>query len=85
MLGLSPLKERHDVTKLNLTISLLSFWCIDIDLCIQPRSLSLYMTWMHWELHSGYKSLVPCNMISCSQLVHGFKQSSRDYSALVPN
>ena len=29
-----PLKARHDVTKLDLIISLLSFWCIDIDLSI---------------------------------------------------
>ena len=29
-----PLKARHVVTKLNLTVPLLSFWCIDIDLSI---------------------------------------------------
>ena len=28
------LKSRHDVTKLDLTILLLSIWCIDIDLSI---------------------------------------------------
>ena len=41
------LKERHDITKLDLTMLLLSFWCIDIDLSIQPMSLTLYITWVH--------------------------------------
>ena len=45
--GIDPLKERHDVTKLDLAISLLSIWCIDIDLSIQPMSLTSYMTWVH--------------------------------------
>ena len=29
-----PLKARHDVTKLDLIVPLLSFWCINIDLSI---------------------------------------------------
>ena len=45
--GIDPLKERHDVTKLDLTIPLQCLWCIEIDLSIQPRSLTLYMTWVH--------------------------------------
>ena len=32
--GIESLKARHDVTKLDLTIHLLSLWCIDIDLSI---------------------------------------------------
>ena len=32
--GIVPLKTRHDVTKLNLIVPLLSLWCIDIDLNI---------------------------------------------------
>ena len=44
---IEPLKVRHDVTKLDLTIHLLSFWCIEIDLSIQPMSLTLYITWVH--------------------------------------
>ena len=43
--GIEPLKTRHDVTKLDLIIPLLSFWCIDIDLSVQPMSFTLYMTW----------------------------------------
>ena len=31
MVRIKPLKARHDVTKLDLTIPLLSLWCIDID------------------------------------------------------
>ena len=42
--GIEPLKARHDVTKSDLTIPLLSIWCIDIDLSIQSISLTLYMT-----------------------------------------
>ena len=42
-----PLKARHDITKLDLTIPLLSFWCIDIELSIQSISLALHMTWVH--------------------------------------
>ena len=45
--GIKPPKARRDVTKLDLTIPLLSFWYINIDLCIQPISLTLYMTWVH--------------------------------------
>ena len=45
--GISPLKARHDVTKLELIVPFLSFWCIDIDLSIQPMSLTLYMTSVH--------------------------------------
>ena len=44
---IEPLKERHDVPKLGLTVPLLSFWCIDIDLSIQLISFTLYMTWVH--------------------------------------
>ena len=82
---IKPLKVRHDVTKLDLTVSLLSLWCIDIDLSIQSMSLTLYMTQVHQQLHIRYKSWVPCKQISCLQLVHGFGQSSRDYSAIPPN
>ena len=42
--GIESLKVRHDVTKLDLTIPLLSFWCVDIDMSIQPMSLTLYKT-----------------------------------------
>ena len=45
--GIEPLKARLDVTKLDLTIPLLSLLCIDIDLSIQLISLTLYMIWMH--------------------------------------
>ena len=45
--GIMPLKERRDVTKLDLTIPLLSLWFIDIDLSIQLMSFILYMTWVH--------------------------------------
>ena len=45
--GIEPQKARHDVTKLDLTIPLLSLWCIDIDLSIQLMSLTLYMTLVH--------------------------------------
>ena len=44
---IEPLKVRHNVTKLELTIPLLSIWCIDIDLSIQPIIFTLYMTWVH--------------------------------------
>ena len=37
--GIVPLKTRHDVTKLDLTVPLLSLWCIDIDLSIQTTLL----------------------------------------------
>ena len=36
-------------------------------------------------LHRGYKTLVPCKMISCSQSVHGFGQFNKDCSALPHN
>ena len=77
-----PLKAKHDVTKLNLTIPLLSLWCINIDLSIQPMSLIVCMTQVHQ--HRIYNSQVPCKQISCPQLVHGFGQSSRDCSAPPP-
>ena len=47
VVGIKSLQATHDVTKLDLTILLLSFWCIDIDLGIQPMSLTLYMTWVY--------------------------------------
>ena len=81
VVGIEPLKEIHDVTKLDLTILLLSFWCIDIYFSIQSMSLTLYITCVHQELHKGYKSWVPCKQISFPQLVHGFRQSSRNYSS----
>ena len=56
---IKSVKVRHDVTNSNLIVSLLSFLCIDIDLNIQLISSTFYMTWMHWELHRGYKSWVP--------------------------
>ena len=43
IVGIEPLKARYDVIKLDLTIPLLSFWCTDINLSIQPMSLTLYM------------------------------------------
>ena len=67
--GLKPLKVRHNVIKLDLIIPLLSLWCIDIDLSIQLMSLTLYMTWVHQELHRRCKSWVPYKQIS---LVHRF-------------
>lgn len=30
-IGIEPLKAIHDATKLDLTVHLLSIWCIDID------------------------------------------------------
>ena len=42
--GIKPLKVKHNVTKLNLIVHLLSFWYIDIDLSIQLMSLTLYIT-----------------------------------------
>ena len=45
--GIKPLKAKHDLTKLNLTILLLSFWCVDINLSIQLMSLTSYMTCVH--------------------------------------
>ena len=36
--GIEPLKVGHDVTKLELTIPLVSFWCINIDLSILSMS-----------------------------------------------
>ena len=45
-IGIEPQKEGHDVTKLGLTILLLSPWYIDIDLSIQSICLTLYMTWV---------------------------------------
>ena len=47
LVRMEPLKTRHDVTNVDLTIIFLSFWCINIDLIIQPMSLTLYMTWVH--------------------------------------
>ena len=44
---IEPQKARHDVTKLDLAIILLSSWYIDIDLSVQPISFTLYMTWVH--------------------------------------
>ena len=44
---IEPQKARHDVTKLELTIPLLSLWYIDIDSNIQLMSFTLYMTWVH--------------------------------------
>ena len=44
---IEPLKVRHNITKLELTIPLLPIWCIDIDLSIQPMFLTLCMTWVH--------------------------------------
>ena len=78
---IEPLKARHDVTKLDLTLSLLSLWCINIDLSIQPIFLTLYMTWVHQQLHKRYKSWVPCQQITYPQLVHRFWQSNRDCNA----
>ena len=45
--GIKALKARYDATKLDLTILLLFFWCINIDLSIQPMSFTLYMTCVH--------------------------------------
>ena len=45
--GIKPLKVRHDVTKLDLTIPLLPFWYTDIDLSMQSIFLTLYMTWVY--------------------------------------
>ena len=56
IVGIKHLKARHDVTKLDLIVSLLSFWCIDIDLSNQPTSLTLYMTCVQYEFHKRYKS-----------------------------
>ena len=47
LVGIERLKTRHDVTNVDLTILFLSFWCINIDLIIQPMFLTLYMTWVH--------------------------------------
>ena len=84
MLELSP-KANHNVTKLDLTVPLVSSCCINIDLSIQPMSLTLYITWVHQELHKRHKSWVPCKQISCPQLIHRFGQSSKDYSTPLPN
>ena len=46
-IGIEPLKTRHDVTKLDLTIPLLFLLRINIDLIIQSVFLTLYMTWVH--------------------------------------
>ena len=45
--GIKSLKKRHDVIMLDLTVSLLSFWYIDIDLNIQLIYLILYMICVH--------------------------------------
>ena len=44
IVGIKPQKARHNVTKLDLTIPLLSLWYIDIDLSIQSMSFTLYMS-----------------------------------------
>ena len=44
VVGIKPLKARHNVTKLDLIVLLLSLWCINIGLSIQLTSLILYMT-----------------------------------------
>ena len=62
---IEALKARHDVTKLDFTIPLLPFQCIVIDLSIWPMSLTLYMTWVHSELHRRYKLWFPCKQINC--------------------
>ena len=46
-IGIKTQKARHDVTKLDLTIPLLSLWYIDIDLSIQSMSFTLYMSWVY--------------------------------------
>ena len=43
VIGIEPLKTRHDVTKLNFTVLGLSLLCIHIDLRIQLISRTLYM------------------------------------------
>ena len=45
--AIEPLKARHNVKKLDLSILLLSLLRIDIDLNIQLVSITLYMTWVH--------------------------------------
>ena len=82
---IKPLKARHDVIKSNLIVLLLSLLCIDIDLSIQLISLTLNMTWEHYELYRGYKSWIPCKYISCTQLVNGVGQSNRSCSTLPLN
>ena len=47
IVGIEPLKTRHDVTKSHLIVLLLSLLCINIDLSIQLISLTLYMTWVY--------------------------------------
>ena len=45
--GMACLGRRDEfpmIRALDLTIPLLSLWCIDIDLSIQPMSFTLYMT-----------------------------------------
>ena len=44
---IEPLKTRHFVTKSSLTIPLLFLLHIDIDLNIQPISLTLYIICVH--------------------------------------
>ena len=44
LVGIEPLKVKHDVTKFDLTIPLISLRYIVIDLSIQLMSLILYMT-----------------------------------------
>ena len=60
--GIEFLKVRHDVTNLGLTIHLLPFWCIEIDLNIQPISFTLYLTQVHQELHIRYRIHVATNL-----------------------
>ena len=45
--GIELQKAKHDIIKLDSTISLLSLWYIDIGLSIQLMSLTLYMTYVH--------------------------------------
>ena len=47
IVGIEPLKARHDETKLDLTIPLFSLWSIHIDLSIQLMSFTLYMTYVN--------------------------------------
>ena len=58
--GIKPLKAKHDVTKSDLIVLLLFFVCIDINLNIQPLYLTLYMTWVHYELYRRYKLRILC-------------------------
>ena len=50
-----------------------------------PTSLTLYMTWVHEELHKRFKSWIPIIVMSCPQFVHVFRLSIWDCSTLPPN